>query len=584
MSVLTSAEVAGVARAGDARPQRSVAWLLLAASAVAVLAVGLATTMIAFSGLSARPDRLPARFWLWLLVGALTTAASLTIRMLRWTFLLRRSGTRIPLRDACIGYLSGFSLLFVPVFVGEITLRARVQQTRANVPIGITCVVNLWERLLDLSAVALVALVTALVVSGPRRWLVAPALIVIGTFSKTLRAAAVSAAIGLVDWLLGGRAFVAEASGHTERRPDGGDRRGSRPFGGADGLVRHRAWLAALGASVVAWVLPGIALWGSGVIGLVGAQLAYASSTLRGALYLAPGGVRIVGGTLLSVLSGSGAPEAVWIVLGLRLVTAGFATALGVVFAVVHARTCGRPTRSHFDEIADAYDAQIPPAQRASLLARKTTLMAREIERRLAMGPARGLDVGCGQGWYVARMRELGFDVHGIDESARQTALARTHVDDPLVIGEGSVLSIPAAPGAFDFVYCINVLHHLPSIEDQRAAFRELVRVLRPGGLLFVHEINTRNLLFRFYMGYVFPALNSIDEGVERWLLPHRLNRYTDEPLVHTEYFTFFPEFVPAAFLRMFRPLEAMLEASPLRVYSAHYMAVVQKRGADQAI
>ncbi|HWW83640.1 MAG TPA: lysylphosphatidylglycerol synthase domain-containing protein, partial [Vicinamibacterales bacterium] len=166
MSVLTSAEVAGVARAGDARPQRSVAWLLLAASAVAVLAVGLATTMIAFSGLSARPDRLPARFWLWLLVGALTTAASLTIRMLRWTFLLRRSGTRIPLRDACIGYLSGFSLLFVPVFVGEITLRARVQQTRANVPIGITCVVNLWERLLDLSAVALVALVTALVVSG----------------------------------------------------------------------------------------------------------------------------------------------------------------------------------------------------------------------------------------------------------------------------------------------------------------------------------------------------------------------------------------------------------------------------------
>ena len=27
----------------------------------------------------------------------------------------------------------------------------------------------------------------------------------------------------------------------------------------------------------------------------------------------------------------------------------------------------------------------------------------------------RGLDVGCGQGWYVARMRDLGFDVTGID-------------------------------------------------------------------------------------------------------------------------------------------------------------------------
>jgi hypothetical protein len=103
--------------------------------------------------------------------------------------------------------------------------------------------------------------------------------------------------------------------------------------------------------------------------------------------------------------------------------------------------------------------------------------------------------------------------------------------------------------------------------------------VLKPGGLVFVHEINTRNVLFRFYMGYVFPTLNCIDEGTERWLLPHRLQIYTSVPVIATSYFTFMPEFVPSSALRLVRPIEAVLEASPLRVYSAHYMAVLQKPG-----
>jgi hypothetical protein len=94
---------------------------------------------------------------------------------------------------------------------------------------------------------------------------------------------------------------------------------------------------------------------------------------------------------------------------------------------------------------------------------------------------------------------------------------------------------------------------------------------------MFVHEINTRNILFRFYMGYVFPALNCIDEGVERWLLPSRLETYTSAAVAEVHYFTFLPEFLPETFVRLLGPLERFLEASPLRAYSAHYMAVLQK-------
>jgi ubiquinone/menaquinone biosynthesis C-methylase UbiE len=260
-----------------------------------------------------------------------------------------------------------------------------------------------------------------------------------------------------------------------------------------------------------------------------------------------------------------------------RLVTAGLATILGAIFVWAHLRTPAPASASHFDDISRAYDAQIPAPQREALLLRKTTLM-RDALTRLRIGP-RGLDVGCGQGWYVARMRELGYDVRGIDASAGQIALARRHVDDPAVIAEGTALRIDAPDASYDFAYSINVLHHLASVTEQRAAFAELFRVLKPGGLVFVHEMNTRNVLFRFYMGYVFPTVNCIDEGTERWLLPHRLHNYTSAPVIATSYFTFMPEFAPGPALRLVRPIEALLEASPLRVYSAHYMAVLQKPG-----
>jgi len=261
-------------------------------------------------------------------------------------------------------------------------------------------------------------------------------------------------------------------------------------------------------------------------------------------------------------------------VMGLRLATAGLSTVIGVLFLVLHFRS--QPiSADHFDEIADAYDVQIPLARRMALLTKKTAIMREQLQRTRA--GRRGLDVGCGQGWYIARMRDIGFDVVGIDASPGQIQLAAAHVGRPELVRVGSAMAIPAADESYDFVYTINVLHHLPSLDAQRAAFAELLRVVRPGGLVFVHEINTRNILFRFYMGYVFPTLNCIDEGVERWLLPHQLDRYTGAPVVEVQYFTFMPEFLPAGIVRLLAPIERRLERSALNVYSAHYMAVVKK-------
>ena len=533
-----------------------------------MLAIGLLTTAVILGGLQSRPRFLPTpsgRFWAALAFGALATCASLGLRTVRWIFLMRRTSARIPLRDACIGYLAGFSLLFVPLFVGEIVVRAAINRSRVHVPLVTTAVVNLVERLLDASALALVTAVTALELVGPRAAALPLAILAL-TGTRSARRVALGLALRL--------------SNAIARRIASPDRDGQAAEFAR--LADHGTWLAALPASVAAWSLPALALWATATsvgarLSIARAQLAYASSTLMGGLMLAPGGVRVVGRSLIEYLRASGLsePDAAMTVLVVRLVTVGLASILGAIFVRAHLRSSALASATHFDDIAHADDAQIPAAQREALLTRKTSLMRRTITDQ-GTG-RRGLDVGCGQGWYVARMRQLGYDVDGIDASPGQIALARRHVDDPAVIAEGSVLQIAAPDRQYDFVYCINVLHHLPSVEEQRAAFTELLRVLKPGGLIFVHEINTRNVLFRFYMGYVFPSVNCIDEGTERWLLPQRISSYTGASVIELSYFTFMPEFVPAPVLRLLRPLEALLEASPFRVFSAHYMAVLRK-------
>ena len=544
--------------------QRRIAWVLLLASAAAVLVTGLIGTALILAQLGGGPDARSPRFWVGLAAAAALTIASLMLRSLRWVFLLRRAQVRIPIRDAYIGYFAGLSLLLTPFLLGEIAVRAAVLRARGRVPTATVVVVNLWERLLDLVALGIMAGVLAIPLGRLSAWTaILLALCLLTAVPPVLRACRLAA-----EWLARPAAHLFDQGQALE----------------SVRLSEGRTWLVGIVTSLVAWSLPGLGFWfvANGwerPFSLVQAEYAYAASSSLGGLVLAPGGVLVAGARLLDELqaAGLGGAAAAVSVFGIRLATVGVATTLGMVFLLVHVRTPPAAGAEHFDEIADAYDVQIPESRRAALLVKKTELM-RDVIGRMLPSARRGLDAGCGQGWYVGRMRELGFEVDGIDASAGQIALADRNVGGMGRIRVGSVLSVPEPPGSYDFIYTINVLHHLASVEEQQRAFAELMRVLKPGGLLFVHEINTRNILFRFYMGYVFPSLNCIDEGVERWLLPHRMAVYTDASLVELRYFTFLPDFIPQVIVRLLAPLERLLESSPLGPYSAHYMAVLQKR------
>jgi SAM-dependent methyltransferase len=120
------------------------------------------------------------------------------------------------------------------------------------------------------------------------------------------------------------------------------------------------------------------------------------------------------------------------------------------------------------------------------------TLMA----RRWRLDAVRlGLDVGAGVGhWGRVLLPHLAPGAHlvGIDredawilEAHRRAE--RAGLADRLTYRLGDAARIPFHDGVFDLVTCQTLLIHVP---DPRAVLREMIRVLKPGGLVAVAEPN----------------------------------------------------------------------------------------------
>jgi 2-polyprenyl-6-hydroxyphenyl methylase / 3-demethylubiquinone-9 3-methyltransferase len=102
----------------------------------------------------------------------------------------------------------------------------------------------------------------------------------------------------------------------------------------------------------------------------------------------------------------------------------------------------------------------------------------------------KALDVGCGAGLLAEEFARLGFDVVGVDPSAVAIEAARAHTAKiglriRYQVGAGEQLPVEA--GAFDVVYCCDVLEH---VADLPQVLAETARVMKPGGLYLFDTIN----------------------------------------------------------------------------------------------
>jgi SAM-dependent methyltransferase len=201
---------------------------------------------------------------------------------------------------------------------------------------------------------------------------------------------------------------------------------------------------------------------------------------------------------------------------------------------------------------------------------------------------SRILDLGCANGWNMSRFNQyrlpaeadINFrgETFGLDMVPDRVKLAREH--GPVMVASG--LEIPIVNGSIGLVYVQHVLHH---IGDLPQALKEVHRVLKPGGYLFLVEtvedspiIHWGRRLYPRWLGdevnapFTFSGLQEQVSGAGFELV--KVDQYS----VLFWIWEIFPDQMP--FMEKLTPLFVQMEKVLLRFlrpYGAHCYLVARK-------
>ncbi len=242
--------------------------------------------------------------------------------------------------------------------------------------------------------------------------------------------------------------------------------------------------------------------------------------------------------------------------------------------------------------------APVESSDKRATLGHASQIWTRGLERRLELARRhvdlegkRILDIGCGVGAFVRRLRELSPHVCGVDIDAENVKKGGEEVPNlGLAVGE----HLPFADGTFDVILLHEVLEH---VTDDQETLREARRVLAPGGKVILF---CPNRLYPFethgiFLGkrYVFgnmPLVNYLPDPVRNRLVPHA-RAYTKRGLrrayrraglrarVHSYVFPGFDHVMARRKVvgRALRLLLYPFENTPLRIFGLSHFVVLEK-------
>lgn len=114
-------------------------------------------------------------------------------------------------------------------------------------------------------------------------------------------------------------------------------------------------------------------------------------------------------------------------------------------------------------------------------------------------GGGRALDIGCGNGKFLIKLRALGWEVQGVEFNAGAVEVCR---DNDLDVIHGDLESAAFHGASFDLVSARHLIEHLP---DPNGFMEEVARILKPGGYLYIRTPSSKALGRKVFGKYWFP-------------------------------------------------------------------------------
>lgn len=206
------------------------------------------------------------------------------------------------------------------------------------------------------------------------------------------------------------------------------------------------------------------------------------------------------------------------------------------------------------------------------------------------------LDVGCGLGTYVKKLRAFSEKVYGVDIDPDKVAQAQEELEH-IHLAPAEALPFPDA--YFDVVLLHEVLEH---VADDRQAVCEAYRVTKVGGRMVVfvpnrlYPFETHGVYWRgeYRFGNI-PLVNYLPDLLRNRLCPH-VRAYTRRSLLRlfnglpyqiVVHMQIYPGYDNIAYrhpnaAKLLRDLTYALENTPLRVFGLSHLLILEKTGLGQ--
>ena len=187
-------------------------------------------------------------------------------------------------------------------------------------------------------------------------------------------------------------------------------------------------------------------------------------------------------------------------------------TASGIpLFAEQPASEDARQQQAHYDRIAEAYAANLgyPHTQEYSAYLDAALLAA--IGARPLGTTA---EICCGNGEAFALLGQRIDRGVGVDISITMLEAARhAHPQSTFAFVQGDATDLPLVDASFDSVFMLGGIHH---VRDRAALFREVARILKPGGRFYFREPVSDLWIWRALRAIIYRISPTLDHLTER--------------------------------------------------------------------